>query len=145
MNPIIKLSTAAVVVSVLSAQSTYAVSCPEVKSAYSKSMKNYNTALNKYNQLMFKFNSEAEKARRNSEEKRLLGINKACLSKAKSKAAKIKCDGDYISAMYLASNIPSSSAYELALDTAQRLVLNNKKCFDPILVVEVQRKRGINP
>jgi hypothetical protein len=29
-----------------------------------------------------------------------------------------------------------------ALDTAYRIVLNNQKCFDPIIVVEAQRFRG---
>ncbi len=29
-----------------------------------------------------------------------------------------------------------------ALDTAYRIVLNNQKCFDPIVVVEAQRFRG---
>jgi len=128
-------------------ESADALSCRAVINSYDKSMSTYKTELSKYKELQATLNSTLRKSERdelNSANDRRLA---ACQRKAKSSKARNKCDSEFIreGVRIAASGIASSSKYEVALDTAQRIVLNNKKCFNPTLVAEIQRARGINP
>lgn len=131
----------------ISMESANALSCKEVTSIYDKTMSTYNTELSNYKKLQATLNTPLQKAERdkmNSENDKRLA---ACQKKAKSAKARSKCDSQYILEGFqiASSGIASTSKYEVALDTAQRIVLNNKKCFNPTLVAEIQRARGINP
>ena len=128
-------------------ESTDALSCKEVTSTYDKTMSTYYTELSNYKKLQTTLNTPFRKAERdklNSENDKRLA---ACQKKAKSAKARSKCDSEFIreGIQVASSGIASTSKYEVALDTAQRIVLNNKKCFNPTLVAEIQRARGINP
>ena len=128
-------------------ESADALSCRKVTSTYDKSMTTYNTELSKYRKLQATLDNPSRKAERDklnsANDKRLA----TCQKKAKSSKARSKCDSVFLSeGLRIAySGIASTSKYEVALDTAQRIVLNNKKCFNPTLVAEIQRARGINP
>ena len=128
-------------------ESADALSCREVTSTYDKTMSSYYSELSKYRKLQATLDSPSRKAERDklnsANDKRLA----TCQKKAKSSKARSKCDSVFLSeGLRIAySGIASTSKYEVALDTAQRIVLNNKKCFNPTLVAEIQRARGINP
>jgi hypothetical protein len=128
-------------------ESAVALSCREVTSTYDKTMSSYYSELSKYRKLQATLDSPSRKAERDklnsANDKRLA----TCQKKAKSSKARSKCDSVFLSeGLRIAySGIASTSKYEVALDTAQRIVLNNKKCFNPTLVAEIQRARGINP
>jgi Skp family chaperone for outer membrane proteins len=128
-------------------ESADALSCREVTSTYDKTMSSYYSELSKYRKLQATLDSPLRKAERDklnsANDKRLA----TCQKKAKSSKARSKCDSVFLSeGLRIAySGIASTSKYEVALDTAQRIVLNNKKCFNPTLVAEIQRARGINP
>jgi len=128
-------------------ESADALSCREVVKTYEQTMSTYNTELSKYRKLQATLDSPSRKAERdklNSANDKQLAL---CQKKAKSSKARSKCDSEFLSeGLRIAySGIASTSKYEVALDTAQRIVLNNKKCFNPTLVAEIQRARGINP
>ena len=128
-------------------ESADALSCREVTSTYDKTMSSYYSELSKYRKLQATLDSPSRKAERdklNSANDRRLAT---CQKKAKSSKARSECDSVFLSeGLRIAySGIASTSKYEVALDTAQRIVLNNKKCFNPTLVAEIQRARGINP
>ena len=124
-----------------------ALSCREVVKTYDQTMATYNKELSKYKKLQATLNSPLQKASRDklnsANDKRLA----ACQKRTKSFKKQTKCDLEYIreGVRIASTGIASSSNYEVALDTSQRIVLNNKKCFSPTLVAEIQRVRGINP
>jgi len=128
-------------------ESADALSCREVVKTYEQTMSIYNQELSKHKKLQATLNSPLQKAKRdklNADNDRML---KTCQKRAKSFAEETQCNTEYIreGVRIASTGIASTSKYEVALDTAQRIVLNNKKCFNPTLVAKIQRARGINP
>lgn len=128
-----------------------AVSCRDVKRSYEQSLNEYQDALNKYKELQSRYDSVSAKSDRDRQSKESEKLRKKCVEEAKKSSKRIngltprqKCSVDSFNRALkiYQSGLPSSTTHEIALDTAQRIVLNNMNCFDPKLVAEIQRVRG---
>ena len=128
-----------------------AVSCRDVKRSYEQSLNEYQNELNKYKKLQSRYDSATAKAERDRQSRESEKQRKKCFAEAKKSSKKIngltprqKCSLEaFDRALKTYQNgLPSPTIYQTALDTAQRIVINNMNCFDPELVAEIQRSRG---
>ena len=142
-----RLLIAVAVFSLTSSSTSTAISCQEIKKSYKRQLSVHKQELAKYAPLKARYDSPSSKALRDRKQSKLRKELARCQKKPKSQQPEFGCIADWNakSIQVTRAGKPDATKHLFALDTAQRIVLNNKKCFNPTLVAKVQRARGINP
>jgi len=121
-----------------------ASSCAQIRKSYERQLVVYKKELAKYTPLKAIYDSPSSKALRDRKQSNLRKELAICQSKPESQQPEFGCIADWNAKSVQVTNLgkPDATKHLFALDNAQRIVLNNKKCFDPIIVAEIQRARG---
>lgn len=139
----IRLSIYALVLVLASNSSASALSCKEIKSSYERAMGKYRFEVARYETQLKTVSSKSYK----QEQAFLIQQNSAndvkCMKAAKTSNDESVCRTKYLKNFYsiIEKNQPDKKIQMDALNVAQRIVLNNKKCFDPLLVAQIQQSR----
>jgi len=132
------------VLSLTSSSISSASSCSQIRKSYQRQLVAYKMELAKYTPLKAIYDSPSSKAQRDRRQSDLRKQLANCQNRPKSEQPKFGCIADWNAKSIQVTNSgkPDATKHLFALDNAQRIVLNNKKCFDPVIVAEIQRARG---
>lgn len=130
--------------SLTSLSTSVAMSCPEIRKSYELQLSTHKRELARYVNLKSIYDSYSSKAFRDRQQSDLRKELASCQKKPKSQQPEFGCIADWNAKSVRVTNAgkPDATKHIFALDNAQRIVLNNKKCFDPVLVANIQRTRS---